>query len=90
MKVFTKSFFRLFILSTVICLMMKPIYNEEVDEGEEKELVEDDLADLEDEENDAEIEEESESDIELFDDDDEEDDEGEDEEFVMHKGISDL
>jgi hypothetical protein len=67
--------------------VIKPVYNDDMDEGEEQELVEDDLQEIEDAENDASVEEQSESDVELFDDGDDEDDEEDDEEdFIMHKG----
>jgi len=85
MKVVSKSIIKLIFLSTMFCLMIKPIYSEDMDEGEEQELVEDDLKEIEDDENDASVEEQSDSDVELFDDDDEEDEEDE-EEFIMHKG----
>ena len=87
MKVVSKSVMRLTVLSIIFCVMIKPIYTDDMEEGVEQELVEDDLQEVEDAENDASMEEQSESDVELFDDgDDEEDDEEDDDEFIMHKG----
>ena len=73
MKVVSKSVMRLTVLSIIFCVMIKPIYSDDMEEGVEQELVEDDLQEAEDADNDASMEEQSESDVELFDDGDDED-----------------
>lgn len=87
MKIFTNSLLKLFILSAMISLFLKPVFSDETEEGMEPELMENDLEEMEEEEEeelDAEIEEESAADDDLFEEDGEDEDEEDD--FIMHKG----